>query len=124
MIYIERHIAGSLNLGNVCLIRIYMVFSEYKRRLISTHIYLSNVLLTKIWDFKIRSTRNLLYAQVVILPIFVIVILQKTQLDLFRNKFVHINVITLKSNFKVFLDRVWIKYYSMKCEQKLANGFE
>ena len=101
-----------------------MVFSEYKRRLISTHIYLSNVLLTKIWDFKIRSTRNLLYAQVVILPIFVIVILQKTQLDLFRNKFVHINIITLKSNFKVFLDRVWIKYYSMKCEQKLANGFE
>ena len=80
-----------------------MVFSEYKRRLISTHIYLSNVLLTKIWDFKIRSTRNLLYAQVVILPIFVI---QKTQLDLFRNKFVHINVITLKSNFKIFLDRV------------------
>ena len=74
-----------------------MVFSEYKRRLISTHIYLSNVLLTKIWDFKIRSTRNLLYAQVVILPIFVIVILQKTQLDLFRNKFVHINVITLKA---------------------------
>ena len=45
-------------------------------------------------------------AQVVILPIFVIVILQKTQLDLFRNKFVHINVITLKSNFKIFLDRV------------------
>ena len=83
-----------------------MVFSEYKRRLISTHIYLSNVLLTKIWDFKIRSTRNLLYAQVVILSIFVIVILQKTQLDLFRNKFVHINVITLKSNFKIFLDRV------------------
>ena len=83
-----------------------MVFSEYKRRLISTHIYLSNVLLTKIWDFKIRSTRNLLSAQVVILPIFVIVILQKTQLDLFRNKFVHINVITLKSNFKIFLDRV------------------
>ena len=83
-----------------------MVFSEYKRRLISTHIYLSNVLLTKIWDFKIRSTRNLLYAQVVILPIFVIVILQKTQLDLFRNKFVHINVNTLKSNFKIFLDRV------------------
>ena len=76
-----------------------MVFSEYKRRLISIHIYLSNVLLTKIWDFKIRSTRNLLYVQVVILPIFVIVILQKTQLDLFRNKFVHINVITLKSNF-------------------------
>ena len=83
-----------------------MVFSEYKRRLISTHIYLSNVLLAKIWDFKIRSTRNLLYAQVVILPIFVIVILRKTQLDLFRNKFVHINVITLKSNFKIFLDRV------------------
>ena len=106
MIYIERHIAGVIKFGNVCLIRIYMVFSEYKRRLISTHIYLSNVLLTKIWDFKIRSTRNLLYAQVVILPIFVIVILQKTQLDLFRNKFVHINVITLKSNFKVFLDRV------------------
>ena len=52
MIYIERHIAGSLNFGNVCLIRIYMVFSEYKRRLISTHIYLSNVLLTKIWDLK------------------------------------------------------------------------
>ena len=79
-----------------------MVFSEYKRRLISTHIYLSNVLLTKIciWDFKIRSTRNLLYAQVVILPIFVIVILQKTQLDLFRNKFVHINVITLKKQLQ------------------------
>ena len=102
-----------------------MVFSEYKRRLISTHIYLSNVLLTKIWDFKIRSTRNLLYAQVVILPIFVIVILQKTQLDLFRNKFVHINVITLKSNFKQDLPRQSMsKYYSMKCEQKLANGFE
>ena len=39
----------------------FKVFSEYKGRLISTHIYFSNVLLlTKI------------YAQVVILPIFVI----------------------------------------------------
>ena len=55
---------------------------------------------------KFVAPANLLYAQVVILPIFVIVILQKTQLDLFRNKFVHINVVTLKSNFKIFLDRV------------------
>ena len=39
---------------------------------------------------KFVAPENLLYAQVVILPIFVIVILQKTQLDLFRNKFVHI----------------------------------
>ena len=83
------------------------VFSKYKgiKADFNTHL-LSNVLLTNIWAFKIRSTRNLPYAQVVILPIFVIVILQKTQLDLFRNKFVHINVITLKSNFKIFLDRV------------------
>ena len=51
----------------------FKVSSEYKGRLISTHIYFSNVLLlTKVCDFKIRSTRNLLYAQVVILPIFVI----------------------------------------------------
>ena len=57
-------------------------------------------------DFKIRSTRNLLYAQVVILPIFVIVILQRLNWIYLENKFVHINVITLKSNFKIFLDRV------------------
>ena len=50
----------------------FKVFSEYKGRLISTHIYFSNVLLTNIWAFKIRSTRNLLYAQVVILSIFTI----------------------------------------------------
>ena len=63
MIYIYwTPIARSLYLEKpVCLIRIYKIFSEYKRRLISTHIYFSNVLLlTKI------------YAQVVILPIFVI----------------------------------------------------
>ena len=49
------------------------LLSVYKRMLISTHIYFSNgLLLTKVWDFKIRSTRNLLYAQVVILSIFVI----------------------------------------------------
>ena len=44
----------------------FKVFSEHKGRLIS------NVLLTNIWAFKIRSTRNLLYAQVVILSIFTI----------------------------------------------------
>ena len=48
------------------------VFSEYKGRLISTHIYFSYVLLTNMWAFKIRNTRNLLYAQVVILSIFII----------------------------------------------------
>ena len=50
----------------------FKVFSEYKERLISTHIYFSYVLLTNIWAFKIRSTRNLLYAQIVILSIFII----------------------------------------------------
>ena len=39
MIYIINY----TKFGNVCLIRIYKVFSEYKRRLISTHIYFSNV---------------------------------------------------------------------------------
>ena len=37
----------------VCLIRIYKIFSEYKRRLISTHIYFSNVLL-RIYSQKYR----------------------------------------------------------------------
>ena len=50
----------------------FKVFSEYKGRLISTHIYFSYVLLTNIWVLKIRSTRNLLYAQIVILSIFII----------------------------------------------------
>ena len=44
-------------------------------------------------------------------PFLLFVILQKTQLDLQKNKFVDTfkNVITLESNFKIFLDRVWLK---------------
>ena len=75
-------------------------------------------------DFKIRSTRNLLYAQVVILPIFVIVILQKTQLDLFRNKFVRYKCNYTQKQLQDLSRQSMSKYYSMKCEQKLANGFE
>ena len=72
-----------------------MVFSEYKRRLISTHIYLSNVLLTKIWDFKIRSTRNLPYAQVVILSIFIICDIAKDSIGFINleiNLYIHLKM--------------------------------
>ena len=55
----------------------FKVFSEYKGRLISTHVYFSYVLLTNIWAFKTRSTRNVLFAQVVIVSIFIICYIAK-----------------------------------------------
>ena len=62
-------------------------------------------------------------------PFLLFVILQKTQLDLFRNKFVHTfkNVITLKSNFKIFLDRVWlniIRWNANKSSRMASNNFD
>ena len=62
-------------------------------------------------------------------PFLLFVILQKTQLDLFRNKFVHTfkNVITLKSNFKIFLDRVWlniIRWNANKSSRIASNNFD
>ena len=83
MIYIYwTPIARSIYLEKpVCLIRIYKIFSEYKRRLISTHIYFSNVLLlTKI------------YAQVVISPIFVICDIAKDSIG-FKFYHKHQNII-------------------------------
>ena len=58
MIYIERHIAGSLNLEMYVRSESNMVFSEYKRRLIfNTHLSFK-CSTYKNMDFKIRSTRK------------------------------------------------------------------
>ena len=58
-------------------------------------------------------------------PFLLFVILQKTQLDLFRNKFVHnLKMYYTQKQLQGLPRQSMIKYYSMKCEQKLANGFE
>ena len=67
---------------------------------------------------KFVAPENLLYAQVVILPIFVIVILQKTQLDLFRNKFCAYKCNYTQKQLQDLPRQSMSKYYSMKCEQK------
>ena len=57
------------------------------------------------------------------------VTLQKPQLDLFRNVFVHTfkNVITLKSNFKVFFNRVRVNiiwWNANKSSRMGSNNFD
>ena len=124
MIYIERHIAGSLNLEMY-------VWSEFTwsspsiREGWFQHTFIFQMFyLQKYGILKFVAPETYCMLKLWSYPFLLFVILQKTQLDLFRNKFVHINVITLKSNFKIFLDRVWVNIIRWKCEQKLANGFE